>query len=336
MTLQSTVDVSRSVAPSGRPVHLAHRAIGPLSLRSVAFGLYSLGLLLSQLDVVTRWWDLAITDGSVSYLLAVPVVSGLLLYRDRQAIFAAHRPSWRLGLCAIGAGLLVLVTVRARSAQVSSPLTWEVASLLTLWTGGFLLAFGHGAFRMAMFPLLFLGFAIPIPHGLLNAVVIVLKSGSALVVELLLTLTGTPHLRQGFVFTLPDLVIEIVDACSGIRSSIALLLTSLLLGHTFLKGVWRNALVVLAVLPISILKNGLRIAVLTLLALRVDPQFLQGRLHHEGGFVFFLLGLAVLWPLVAVLRERESKPAFVSDTFVGGNGLLSKDAPEKSSSEEPA
>jgi exosortase/archaeosortase family protein len=57
-----------------------------------------------------------------------------------------------------------------------------------------------------------------------------------------------------------------------------------------------------------IIKNGVRIATLTLLANYVNPQFLFGRLHRQGGFVFFLLGLALLLPVFWWLKRREASP----------------------------
>jgi exosortase/archaeosortase family protein len=60
-----------------------------------------------------------------------------------------------------------------------------------------------------------------------------------------------------------------------------------------------------AVLPMTVLKNGIRIVSLSLLAMYVDPEFLTGQLHHEGGMVFFLLALALLTPVLVVLRRLE-------------------------------
>jgi exosortase/archaeosortase family protein len=60
-------------------------------------------------------------------------------------------------------------------------------------------------------------------------------------------------------------------------------------------------------LPLSVLKNGIRIATLTLLSIHVDPSFLTGNLHHQGGFVFFLLALLILLPVFLWL-ERSDKP----------------------------
>ena len=66
-------------------------------------------------------------------------------------------------------------------------------------------------------------------------------------------------------------------------------------------------LLVVAGLFVMILKNGIRIVTLTLLATYVDPGFLYGRLHHEGGVVFFLLGLLILAPVLWLLERSEPR-----------------------------
>jgi exosortase/archaeosortase family protein len=61
-------------------------------------------------------------------------------------------------------------------------------------------------------------------------------------------------------------------------------------------------------IPLSIIKNGIRITTLTLLAVYVDPSFLTGDLHKKGGFVFFLLALAILFPILLLLQKSECAP----------------------------
>jgi exosortase len=184
-------------------------------------------------------------------------------------------------------------------------LSLAVAGIVVSWVGGFLLVYGRAAFRIALFPLMFLIFTVPIPAAVVDIVTDLLKRGSTAVVAGFFTLSGTPFQRESFRFDLPGFAIEIADECSGIRSSIALLLSGLLAGHTFLRRPWSKALFLLAILPLSVIKNGIRIAVLSLLAMHADPGFLTGRLHHEGGIVFFLLTLAMLAPVLVVLRRLE-------------------------------
>ena len=90
---------------------------------------------------------------------------------------------------------------------------------------------------------------------------------------------------------------------SGIRSTIALVMAALLAGQLLLRRPVHRLLVVIAVFPITVFKNGVRITTLSLLSVHVDPAFLAGRLHHDGGVVFFALALLMLLPFVLCLRR---------------------------------
>ena len=91
----------------------------------------------------------------------------------------------------------------------------------------------------------------------------------------------------------------------GIRSSLALFITSLLAGHLFLRLAWTKTALTLIALPLLIIKNGMRIVTLTLLSIYVDPGFLTGSLHHQGGILFFLIALALLAPALRLLQKLE-------------------------------
>jgi len=83
------------------------------------------------------------------------------------------------------------------------------------------------------------------------------------------------------------------------------MITSLVAGHLFLRSAWTKAVLTLATLPLLIVKNGIRIVTLSLLSVYVDPSFLTGRLHHQGGILFFLLALAILAPVLWLLQKSE-------------------------------
>jgi len=269
--------------------------------------IYSLALLLINLPVVTALVNHAMQDVTASHLLLVPVVTATLMYQSRERIFAIRRPAWLGGSLVIAAGIGLMFAGRMawRPADPVDALSVMVAALVVAWLGGFLLIYGAAAARAAMFPLAFLCFTIPLPTALLQMATHFLKSGSSAMVATLFTLTDTPFHRQAYTFTLPDLVIEVADECSGIRSSIALFLTGLLAGQTFLTSSWARVLALMAILPIAILKNGIRIASLCLLAMHVDPSFLTGQLHHDGGIAFFAMALGMLAPIFYGLRRLE-------------------------------
>ena len=93
----------------------------------------------------------------------------------------------------------------------------------------------------------------------------------------------------------------------GIRSSIALFITSLLAAHLFLHTGWKKLVLILAAFPISMFKNAVRIVTLSLLAARVDQRIVTSSLHEEGGIPFFLLALAMLAPILLMLRRSEKE-----------------------------
>jgi exosortase len=116
-----------------------------------------------------------------------------------------------------------------------------------------------------------------------------------------------PFLRDACVFHLPGLSIEVAPQCSGIRSSLALVITCVLAGHMFLKTGWKKIVLVLASLPVMMIKNGIRITTLSLLGVYVDRGFLESSLHRDGGIVFFILALLLMSPILFVLRRSEQR-----------------------------
>lgn len=286
----------------------------PLRTRAMAFIVLAIAAAVVQGSVVA--WLLAFSraDDSASHLVIIPFVSAALVWYRRGEIFRTVTTQWIGGLVLILAGVALMLGASATPPTVGqqSVLTLRVAAVLVVWLGGFILLFGVSAAKEARFALAFLVFTLPIPVMLMDGATQILKRGSAAAVAGLFTLSATPYHREGFVFSLPRLAIEVADECSGIRSTIALFLTALLAGHAFLRSGWSKALLVVAILPVTLLKNGVRIVGLSLLATHVDPSFLVGRLHHDGGILFFLLAMALLLPVVALLRRRDAAPGVVA------------------------
>jgi exosortase/archaeosortase family protein len=84
-----------------------------------------------------------------------------------------------------------------------------------------------------------------------------------------------------------------------------LIVTTMVLAQLLLRSRWRRALVIAAAIPISIAKNGLRIFAIAMLATRVDPRYLTGRLHRQGGIIFLLIALLTIFLLLWVMRLGE-------------------------------
>ena len=263
-------------------------------------------------------------DDTFSYIVFIPLVSLYLLYEDRKKIFGpvAGSPIPGVVLSSLG----VLLYLAARKGPVGPSVPVESFALYALSAVLFLAGIlgvlaGAGGLWAARFPLLFLFFMIPIPEVILGPIVRFLQTGSAEVSYWAIRSVGVPIFRDGFLFTLPGLTIEVAEQCSGIRSGISLFLVGILAGHIFLKSGWRKLALAAAVVPITIAKNGLRIVMLSLIGAYVDREVLSGPLHKAGGIPFFGVALVMLAVVLWALRRGESRktprpPAFPTPSRV--------------------
>ena len=252
-------------------------------------------------------FQLADHDETASHILLIPFLTAWLIYTERKQLPEPGPFDYRRSLpFFIPALLLTFVMLWCESCAPKERLSGFILALVLNLIAGFIAILGKEAAKSSWFALAFLLFAVPLPEPFLNRVIYGLQSGSAAVAELLFDLSGAPVLREGFVFHLPKVSIEVAQECSGIRSSIALLILALLVAHFAFRPFWKKAVFVIAGLLMMLIKNGVRIATLTLLANYVNRDFLYGKLHHQGGIVFFLIGLALLLPVYWLLRRGET------------------------------
>jgi len=270
--------------------------------------------LLPFLSPVLAFVKLSLAQDDSSYLVIIPLISAVLLYLERGGIpptFSDKKLSLIFLLLAAGIALVLHYGTAGKGSGLQ--LSGWILALVLVWSAGFAFLFGKAALRAAYFPFLFLLLMVPVPNFLLDGIILLLQQGSAWITEVLFDIVGVPVLREGLVFHLAKVSIEVAKECSGIRSSMALFIVALLVAHFRLRS-FRNKIFFVAFgLFLMILKNGVRIATLTLLAVYVNPDFLFGRLHRQGGVVFFVLALLLLLPLLSLLQRNEAKKEVVAE-----------------------
>jgi exosortase len=178
-------------------------------------------------------------------------------------------------------------------------------ALVAWWIGTIVCCFGWRIFTLLLFPILLLFWIAPWPEFFLSRVVGALQETSASLTYLMFEAVGVPVGKNGVVLSIPGLDIEVAKECSSIRSSVVLVITSMVLAYLFLRLARRKGLVTLLAIPLSVAKNAVRIFTLSLLGTRVHPGFLTGRLHKQGGVVFFSVTIIVLWLIISVLQEKN-------------------------------
>jgi len=258
-----------------------------------------------------------------SYVLLIPFVSAYLLYIRRKQLSRELRSSWGYAL------LFALAGTSALSASLyftelgqNDHMTLIALSFVCFVIGGTFLFFGSKWARTAMFPLFFLAFMIPLPEGAVDFLENASKEASAEVANWLFLISSTPVLRAGTVFQLPGITIEVAKECSGIRSSLVLAITSVLAANMFLRTTWRRALLLAAIIPLGLLRNGVRILTVSLLCVHIGPEMINSVIHRRGGPFFFAASLIPLFLLLWWLRRGEmAAPPRHGDTGKGSKAV---------------
>lgn len=246
-----------------------------------------------------------------AYIPFIPFISAYLLYMDRQRIFSQRESSRAVGFLAMGAGILLLFLGRNQAGLLDHRDYQAVvtfAAVLT-WIGGFALCYGIGSVRSAVFPLLFLFFMVPVPGAVLEEIILFLQTGSAEVSYRFFQLTGVPVARDGFTFQLPGIDVVVAKQCSGIRSSLSLVITGVLAAYLFLRTGWARGILILSIVPLAVVKNGIRIFTLSVLGVYWDRSILASDLHRKGGFLFFIIALILAGVVMLLLRKAEARVA---------------------------
>src|SRR6184192_2817197 len=256
---------------------------------------------------LARTFSLALHNDEYTHLfLILPLSAGLILL-DWRSHKPVVKPNFRIASALLFGAVLMagLAKWRLVGAHDDVQLSLSMLALVLWWIASFVACFGTRVSRTLLFPLVFLFWMVPIPSFVLNKVVEFLQAESAVAARLMFSLIGVPVSQQGFVLSIPGVNIEVARECSSIRSSAMLLVASMVLAQVSLRSPWSKAAVIGATVPLSIAKNALRIVTLSMLGTLVDPGFLTGRLHHQGGIVFFMISLAVLVLLLWILRRIE-------------------------------
>ncbi len=266
------------------------------------------------LGTLVCWWHWILTLLVLAYsneqythaFLVLPISLALALLEGRSKHI---KPNWSPfpALALVLASLVsVLITQLTLDPFAETALEVGLASLVVFWIGLVMLFFGVQAARQLLFPLLLLFLIVPIPQFIVDKCIAGLQVASSWAAFILFRWAGYPVLKSGFILTLPALEIEIAQQCSGIRSSLVLLISSLVLGHLYLRSRWGIVLLVAAAIPIAIAKNAVRIFTLSTLGMNVSPAFFYGRLHRNGGVVFFTLALVGIVGLIKLLKQAEN------------------------------
>ncbi|MGH9477334.1 MAG: exosortase/archaeosortase family protein [Terriglobales bacterium] len=290
--LSTAIPVPASPGKAPAPRHRRWDWIGVTVLTVAMLVLYF--PVLTRL--VAQWWS----DETYSYGFLVPCFVAWLVWRRRERLrrLPLEPTAWGVGVVVIALGLLL-------AGRLGSELLLTRLAFLTMLAGLVLALAGRGWLRALKFPLIYLLFMIPLPALIYNAATLPLQSLATRSGVALVGWTGLPILRQGNLIALPATVLDVVAACSGIRSLLALLALAAAYGYLTEPASWRRWALLLAMIPLAIVSNAVRIACTILLSFPLGEAASHGLWHLLTGSEVFAVAVV---GLVLIQRLLHAQP----------------------------
>lgn len=237
-------------------------------------------------------------DDNASHGFLVPLISGYIIWTRRSELASTPVAPWKTGfwLTAWAAAMLVAGWLATELFTMRFSLVLALCGCVLFWLG-------KDAFSRLATPLLFLVFMIPIPAIVYDAVAFPLKLFVSWVSVSALKAMGVMVLREGNVIMFPNVILEVVDACSGLRSLTSLLALSAAYSLIFCRSTWMRVALIASAVPIAVATNTLRVIGTGLLARHMGAAAAEGFFHEFTGLVIFVLALVMLFGLHQILRR---------------------------------
>jgi exosortase len=254
-------------------------------------------------SLARQWWN----DPNYGHGAFVPLFAGYVLWgeRDRLGALPSSRNNFGFAIMIFAIGLRILGTLGAE-------LFTTRLSLVILISGMILFLAGWPALRLMAFPIGYLVFMIPLPAIVYYQLTLPLQLWASELGAIGLVGLGIHTVRQGNLLILPNCTLNVVEACSGIRSLLSLLAAVVAYGYLAETSTWKRIVLAVASIPIAIAINGLRLVGTGVLSYYFGPTVDSGVVHLALGLGFFALAFLSILLVHKLLRlpsrHQESVP----------------------------
>ncbi len=220
----------------------------------------------------------------------IPVITVLLIAQKRRELSALElRGAWAGTVVAL-AGL----TFAALGELATLFVIIQYGFLATLF--GIVLSFvGWRGIRHIWLPLVYLAFMIPLPQFLYGNLSAEMQLVSSSFGVWFIRLAGIPVFLSGNIIDLGEYKLQVVEACSGLRYLFPLMSFAFLIAYLYKGPFWHKALLFLSTVPITIVMNSLRIAMIGIAFETGGVDTAEGALHFIQGWTIFMACVAILF-----------------------------------------
>ena len=249
-------------------------------------------------DLIKDWK----IDDNYSHGFLVPFIAGYMIWQKKDQLAKLTVKPSNLGLLVIIFGMLVFIAGNI-GAELFTMRTAIVITIVGLCT----YSFGIRITLAIAVPLAYLMFMVPLPAIIRNKIAFPLQLLAAKLTASFVQLMGIPLLREGNVLHLSNTALEVVDACSGLRSLTSLLALSAAFAYIVKLSNASKWILFLSAIPIAILLNILRLTSAVLLARYVSPETAHGALHDLSGIIVFIVAFIILYGQYSLVQTVEKK-----------------------------
>lgn len=251
--------------------------------------------------LVNQW----IANDIYSYAFFVPVISGYMVWLQRERL-ASIPLSGAIGIgwFVFAAGMAALLLGWAGYLL----LVQELSLLLTL-SGLVLLFWGPQAFRLLWVPIVYLLFMIPVWGFITDPIQMPSRLFSAAIAAVMLKAIGLTLYQHDIYIELPTITLEVARECSGVNYLFAVAAIGVPTALLCLNGWKHRAILLMSALVIAMMANGLRIALIGVVAVYQLSVDSHGPLHVLQGLFVSAVGFVGIFAVLWVLRRQESLPS---------------------------
>jgi exosortase D (VPLPA-CTERM-specific) len=232
------------------------------------------------------------------YCYLIPLVIVYLIWEDRKKLMAMpSRPSW-IGLVSIICGAVFFFLGELGGEFLSLYLSLWFMILGLCW-----IQFGWQKLKIVLFPVSLMLTAFPPPHFFYAKLTMDMQLISSQIGEKVLHALGVSAYRTGNLIDLGFTRMQVVDACSGLRFLIPMLIMALLLVYLYKYRWWKRLLVLISAIPLAVVLNGVRIGIIGYMAKAIDPSIMSGAIHDTTGWVMFFAGTGAMFAMLQCLGK---------------------------------
>ena len=270
-----------------------HLALQILILAAAFTGVYSHAIK----TLISDWSN----DPNFSHGFLIPFVALYMVWYKKETLKTIEKKPWAPGLGVIIFGMLCFL-----AGTIGAELFVMRSSMIITIAGMVLYLFGWETFKAVFIPIIYLIIMIPIPAIIWNKIAFPLQLFAADLSSRMVFLLGIPVLREGNILHLANTSLEVVDACSGLRSLTSLLALSGAFAFIAPLGRINRWILFFSAVPIAVVINIFRLTITAVMATYMGPDAAHGFLHDMSGLVVFAVALALVY-LVFIIQLKFEK-----------------------------